>query len=188
MQKIIDGDASLQNLCLENLPNLLSNVKIMGNFDCRWNNLISLKNAPNIDNDKYFYCGENNLTNLIGIPLNFGKRCTFDCSQNELTSLEGAPVNVWSFNCAYNRLKDLEYAPKIVSGGFYCNNNRLESFRGAPHTVEGSVMCLNNPLISLKGIPKIIGEALYLPMAVKNVFPEEYIRSLSDIRGVVSYW
>ena len=188
MQKIIDGAVSLKNLHLGNLPVFLSNVKIMGDFDCRWNNLISLENAPNVINDKYYYCGDNKLTNLIGVPLNFGKRCTFDCSENELTSLEGAPTDVWSFNCSHNRLKNLEHAPKIVAGDFYCLNNRLESFRGAPDTVEGCVMCLNNPLISLEGIPKTIGKALYMPIALKNVFPEEHIRSLSDIRGPISYW
>ena len=188
MQKIIDGNVNLKNLHLENLPVFLSNVKIMGDFNCRWNNLISLENAPNVDNDKYYYCGDNKLTNLIGVPLNFGKRCTFNCSENELTSLEGAPTDVWSFNCSHNRLKNLEHAPKIVSGDFFCVASGLESLKGAPDTVEGCFMCLDNPLISLEGIPKKIGKMLYISRELENAFPEEYILSLSDISGGVFYW
>ena len=188
MQKIIDGDVKLQNLCLRNLPDSLLDVKIMGMFDCRWNDLISLENAPNIKDDSFFYCGANKLTNLIGIPLNFGKQCTFNCSDNELTSLEGAPTDVWSFDCSSNKLINLEHAPKIVAGDFFCVANRLESLKGAPDTVNGCFMCLDNPLISLEGIPKKIGKKLYISRELKNAFPEEYILSLSDISGGVFYW
>lgn len=187
MQKIIDGDIKLQNFCLENLPNFLSDVKIMGNFDCRWNDLISLENAPNIRDDSFFYCGANKLTNLIGIPLNFGKQCTFNCSNNELNSLEGAPTDVWSFNCSANLLIDLKHAPKIVHTSFFCRNNRLKSLRGAPDTVNGSFWCSSNPLISLEGIPKKIGRDIFIDVNLKNIFPEEYIRSLSNITGGVIY-
>lgn len=187
MKKIIDGDVKLQNLCLKNLPNILLDVTIMGRFDCRWNNLISLENAPNIKNDSYFYCGENKLTNLIGVPLNLGKGSEFDCSFNELTSLEGAPTDVWSFICTNNHLINLKHAPEIVMAGFFCGNNRLKSLNGAPTTVGGMFMCYNNPLISLEGIPKTIGKGFYIDKSLSDKFPESYIRSLSNIKGDVFY-
>lgn len=48
----------------------------------------------------------------------------------ELTTLRGCPREIWGyFNCSYNNLESLEYAPKEVhmtkrkSGGFYCGRN-----------------------------------------------------------------
>jgi len=194
-------------LHLKHLPDFLLGVKVRLMFDCRYNDLTSLKNSPDINDDTCFYCAHNKLTNLIGVSLDFGKKCAFDCNNNELTSLKGAPPDLFAFNCSSNKLTSLKYAPSTVKyfscqhnhlpsltggptevGGTYmCHGNRLDSLEGAPITVGHDFYCINNPLTSLKGIPKFIGRDLYFPANLRGEFPEEYIRSLSKIDGNVIY-
>ena len=78
MAKIIKDDV---NVCWLNLKELfdLSDVEVKGDFDCRNNNLISLKGAPHTVN-------------------------SFDCRHNQITSLEGSPRKVkQTFNCSLNK-------------------------------------------------------------------------------------
>jgi len=156
MRKIIKflsgiGGVDLQNLQLNELPDL-SDVHV----DCS------------------FYCGFNNLTNLVGAPKSVGGN--FWCLKNNLTSLSGGPATV-----------DVDYI---------CRNNNLTSLIGAPETVGNSFHCTYNDLTSLKGIPKYIGYGEYfgdqgnfwISKELKDRFPEEYIRSLSWINGKVIYF
>ena len=133
MRKIIkDLSSSARNehvnvsyLHLKHLPDFLLDVKVKLLFDCSFNDLTSLKNSPDIDDDTYFYCTHNKLTNLIGISLDFGEKCVLECNNNELTSLEGAPREVLRFNCSNNELTSLEYAPKDVKFFSFHNNTNI---------------------------------------------------------------
>ena len=73
-------------------------------------------------------------------------------------------------------------------GDFFCEFNQLTNLIGAPHTVGGFFDCRHNPLTSLKGIPKTIEGSFYISEDLKEKFPEEYIRSLSNIEMRVLYW
>jgi len=118
------GDLSLNHMNLTVLPDILKNVSIGGDFDCGYNNLTKLINAPKFVGGT-FYCGINNLTSLEGAPTNVG--ISFYCGNNELTSLEGAPTSVGrNFNCSYNKLTSLEFAPKTVGGFFDCKYNPVK--------------------------------------------------------------
>ena len=51
----------------------------------------------------------------------------FDCSYNDLTSLEFAPKTVGRFfDCSHNELISLEFAPKTVGGFFDCRRNPVK--------------------------------------------------------------
>ena len=65
------GDFDISGLKLTTLPVLLKNLKIGGNFFCRYNNLDSLVGAPtSVDLD--FLCNNNKLTSLVGAPTSVG--------------------------------------------------------------------------------------------------------------------
>ena len=85
-----------------------------------------------------------------------------------------------------NELFDLSDV-EITNGGFSCAHNNLTSLKGAPLKCKSIVRASYNNLTSLEGIPKIIGGSFYIDKALKDKFPEEYIRSLSKIRGNVFY-
>ena len=142
MRKIIEGNVDLSYLYLIELFDL-SDVEVMG----------------------YFNCSKNDLTSLVGAPHIVTR--DFDCSNNNLTSLEGAP--------------------HTVGRGFDCSDNNLTNLKGAPHTVGGYFGCMNTNLTSLEGIPKTVGIHFYIDKALKDKFPEEYIRSLCKIKGRVVY-
>jgi len=100
-----------------------------------------------------------------------------------------------TFLCGFNNLTNLVGAPKSVGGNFNCEDNKLTSLIGAPETVGGDFNCNGNDLTSLGGIPKKIGDdwrehslgQFWISKELKDRFPEEYIRSLSDIKGRVVY-
>ena len=60
--------------------------------------------------------------------------------------------------------------------------------------VMGSFACHSNYLTSLEGIPKRIGHGasfagdFWISKELRDRFPREYIRSLSDIKGTIVYW
>jgi len=57
--------------------------------------------------DKSFWCGNNQLTSLDGVPKEIGGG--FGCMNNKLTSLKGAPRKVGGvFNCSRNTTKFTE--------------------------------------------------------------------------------
>ena len=81
------GDLSLNHMNLTVLPDILKNVSIGGDFDCGYNNLTKLINAPKFVGGT-FYCGINNLTSLEGAPTNVG--ISFYCGNNELTYIDSS--------------------------------------------------------------------------------------------------
>jgi len=74
-----------------------------------------------------------------------------------------------------------------IKGAYWCSNNNLTSLVGAPSAVGGEFNCRENPLTSLEGIPKTINDHFFIDKSLKDKFPEEYIRSLSKIKGIVVY-
>ena len=154
----VDGSFDCEGQGLKNFKGVaFGHVK--GNFNCYYNQLTSLKGAPETV-DGYFHCANNQLTSLEGAPQTV--KGDFLCHYNQLTSLDGAPETAdWSFICDNNQLTSLEGAPQTVGGGFYCGNNQLTSLVGAPHTVNGSFYCNNNQLTSLEGAPKTVDGHFY---------------------------
>ena len=115
-------------------------------------------------------------------------RGDFSCNFNDITNLKGSPHTVVGiFSCRHNNLTSLIGAPQTVGGHFFCNNNNLSSLVGAPSAVGGGFYCTGNNLDSLEGIPKEIVGAFLIEYELKYKFPEEYIRSLSKIKGSILY-
>lgn len=62
------------------------------------------------------------------IQFNEIKNGSFICRNNNMTSLKGCPINVeHRFDCSYNNLISLEYAPRYCES-FECHHN-IEDFR-----------------------------------------------------------
>jgi hypothetical protein len=144
----IDGDVYLHNKGLNKLPLKFRNVD--GDFDCSFNDLISLEGCPKYVG-RNFNCSFNNLTSLEGCPelVNNSFYC-FNCSKDNLTSLKGCPKSVGgNFNCSYNNLTSLEGSPKSVSGDFWCSNNNLTSLEGAPESIGVQFYCRDNSVYQI---------------------------------------
>jgi YHS domain-containing protein len=77
------------------------------------------------------------------LPIKFGiVSGYFYCSNNHLTSLEGVPKSVGGdFYCHENKLTTLEGCPKRVGGYFFCHDNNLTSLEGCPKRVGGHFIC-----------------------------------------------
>lgn len=92
------------------------------------------------------------------IPVKFNRVSGyFNCSYNQLKSLSFAPVKVnGSFFCSHNNLKNLNGAPKIIGKTFDCSFNKLTSLKGGPKMVGENYYCQKNQLISLSGCVKEI--------------------------------
>jgi hypothetical protein len=94
-----------------------------------------------------FYCCNNILTSLEGVPNTVGKH--FNVSGNGLTSLVGGPVEVGGeFKCRYNRLITLVGAPESIGGEFNCmHNNLVSTFSGdVDLELSGDIECRYNAL------------------------------------------
>ena len=138
----INGDIEITYENIKEFPYFIQFGTIKGNFDCKHNNLISLKGAPR-EVKGTFDCACNDLTSLEGAPWKVGG--SFDCAHNNLTSLEGAPDKIKGyFDCGCNEIKDLKGAPKVVGGYFHCGDNNLTSLKGSPKVVGGNFICRNN--------------------------------------------
>jgi hypothetical protein len=112
----------LQEQAQSGLTKTLRIRRVRCDFNCRINNLTSLKGAPHLVSGD-FYCHNNDLTSLKGAPSSVGGN--FDCHNNKLTSLEGAPSSVGgNFICYDNKLTSLEGAPSSVGGGFSCRDQK----------------------------------------------------------------
>ena len=104
MRKIIYGDINLKKLHLTDLSECdLSDVDVTGDYHCSYNNLTSLKGAPQTVGGE-FYCHSNHLTSLEGAPLYITSN--FSCNSNPLTSLEGIPKTVGRDFYISKELKD----------------------------------------------------------------------------------
>ena len=85
------GDLKINSMNLIELPDILKNVTVNGDFVCEMNQLTSLKNSPKyVSGD--FNCSINKLTSLKNAPKSVGG--SFYCSSNQLISLKGAPKSV----------------------------------------------------------------------------------------------
>ena len=106
------GDLRINQLDLTELPAILKNVTVNGDFVCEMNQLTSLKNSPKyVSND--FLCNDNILTSLEGATDHVGG--SFYCSWNNLTSLTGAPKIVdKDFSCGFNKIKFTEQQVRAV--------------------------------------------------------------------------
>jgi hypothetical protein len=106
------GDLDLSRLNLTELPDILKDITVGGNFDCNGNKLTSLAGSPkSVGRD--FGCGHNKLTSLDGAPETVGG--SFYCSFNNLTSLTGAPKFVGGvFSCGFNEIKFTEEQVRAV--------------------------------------------------------------------------
>ena len=122
---VIKENIDISELGLKELPDL-SNLICLGNFDCSWNNLTSLKGAPK-EVKGLFNCSGNNIISLEYGPK---KAKIYDCSSNNLRDLQGAPEEVELFDCSENKLKSLIGGPKKARS-YYCRSS-LKSFDGAP--------------------------------------------------------
>lgn len=142
----VDRDVNLCNKGLSKLP--LKFRKVSGNFDCSYNELISLEGSPS--KARYFNCGSNKLTSLEHGPKNVDY---YNCTNNHLTSLEGAPESMYSFDCSRNNLESLYGCPKKLSI-FKCSYNKLTSFEFGPEFVMESYSCDKNKITNFKGFPE----------------------------------
>lgn len=138
----INGDIKLTYKNIKEFPYFIQFGTVKGNFDCKHNNLTSLKGVPR-EVKGNFDCACNDLTSLEWAPAKVGG--SFDCAHNHLTSLKGAPEKIKGyFDCGSNNIKDLKGAPKVVGGYFDCGDNNLTSLKGAPKEVGGNFFCQNN--------------------------------------------
>tara|TARA_R110000868_G_scaffold54509_4_gene170233 strand:- start:3383 stop:4117 length:735 start_codon:yes stop_codon:yes gene_type:complete len=189
--------ASYNNLTnLEYVPYCLN-----GYFEFGHNKITSLENLPEITGNLLF--NNNRLESLKHAPriINGG----LYCHNNLLTSLEYCPQLIkMSFYCQGNQLTSLEYGPKISKGSYCCSDNLLTSLEGAPGMVGTLSVspflhdqlyrdrvfdfdCTGNPLESLDGIPHTIYGDFFISKKFLDIFPEKYIRDLSEITGDVEY-
>jgi hypothetical protein len=167
----VDGDVDLSRKGLTEIPIKFGVVR--GNFDIRVNNLLSLKNCPQIvtgyfscvnnpqltslkwgpKSAKDYYCGRCDLRSLEGAPNEVTGG--FYCSGNRnLTSLKGGPSSAKDYGCYACGLKSLEGAPNELSGSFDCNDNyELTSLVDGPKYVGRDYACYECGLKSLEGAP-----------------------------------
>lgn len=80
----------------------------------------------------------------------------FECNYNYLKNLLWAPKYAESLSCNYNQLNTLRGAPKLI-GNFLCIGNNLRTLKYAPTEVQGQFSCSENPLTNLIHCPKYIG-------------------------------
>lgn len=84
-------------------------------------------------------------------------RGNFYCQNNELTSLEGMPENViGTVDVENNKLSSLIYSPLSIAKSFICKNNFITSIENAPKYVKEDFDISNNKLTTLKDIEKHI--------------------------------
>lgn len=97
----------------------------------------------------------------------------FNVKKNYLVSLYGSPERVdKSFDCSYNELTSLQYAPRTMTH-FCCKRNRLTNLEYSPQKFE-SVDCSYNMITTLRHLP---------PITVLHIFASgNELTTLGDIR------
>ena len=158
---VINGNINLYNKKLTKITDIFdfSKYKVVGNFYCSNNQLTSLVGVPR-EVGRNFVCDQNQLTSLKGSPKKVGG--TFHCSTNQLTTLEGSPEEIGlSFLCTGNKLTSLVGAPRIVGETFNVSRNQLTSLKGSPKKVPLTFYCNDNQLTSLVGAPVEVGGTFY---------------------------
>lgn len=112
---------------------------VLGDYDCRYAMLTSLKNCPSIIYGN-FYCNNNQLTSLKYSP--FYVKKDFSCFNNEITSLEGISSN--------------------IRGDIDASNNSLKNLIGLPSVIFGRVEVSYNEFTSLEGYPTAMFSKIYI--------------------------
>ena len=148
----VNGDLTISSndlSSLEGCPKI-----IYGTFDCSDNQKItSLKGGPEVVKSDYF-AKSCSLKDLKGAPEDLGNG-RFNVSGNLLESLDGSPKKVYALDCSSNSLKTLKGCPEEIGGSFVdCSNNSLYTLESLPLTFRGAIK------------------------AVKNLFPEEVLKSV----------
>ena len=133
----VNQDVDLSFISLDEIPLNFNNVN--GDFNCRGNDLTSLKGSP-VYVTGYYNCYKNNLTSLKYSPRSIGGE----------------------FSCSHNKLETLDYCPNYVGRNFQCNNNKLKSLKGIPDKIFSILFCDDNNLTSFKDGPKYINGSLHI--------------------------
>lgn len=150
-------DVDISNKKLTHLP--VKFLETTGNFNCSNNNLISLKNVPEIVGG-IFNCSANKLNSLEHSPQIV--KSDFDCSQNKITSLEYISNSVGGdLKISNNPIKKIDYCPTI-GYSLLCANCELTSFDGFPKKIRGTLNCNENNIGSFDNCPTHIGLHFFL--------------------------
>ena len=167
---MIYGDLDLSDMKLKKLPNL-SNVSVMGDFDCSSNCLEDLNGLPK--RAKRLLCGNNHIREISSLPE--GVEVVF-CQNNLLSELPVFSEQIKEVFCGGNRLEKLS----IQAQGLRClevgNNhikqidslpeglrildcswNELECLENLPNSLR-VLRCDNNQLKGLGNLPKNLEE------------------------------
>jgi hypothetical protein len=125
-EKVIRGSVDFSYQQLTELPDL-SDVKVLGGFNCSYNRLQTLKGAPKYVSGNFY------------------------CSNNQLQTLKGAPKYVsGNFYCNSNQLQTLEGAPKHIGVFFSCDNNsQLTTLKGLPKYIGGD-LCWHDTKVTME--------------------------------------
>ena len=119
-EKVIRGSVDFSYQQLTELPDL-SDVKVLGGFNCSYNRLQTLKGAPKYVSGN-FYCNSNQLQTLEGAPKHIG--VFFSCDNNsQLTTLKGLPKYIGGDLCWHDT--------KVTIEDFY-ENLLLSDVKGNP--------------------------------------------------------
>lgn len=158
--KTIDGDVNLTELNFKEIPEILKDVHIKGNFYIPYNRLKNLNNSPAKVN-YIFNCSANRIRNFVGGPKEVGELKAIMCG---LTSLEGFPKIVKSTNpytkgrvdISHNNLTSLVGLPESISGNLMIGSNPLKSLQGCSRSINGDFEAFNTQITSMIGGPEII--------------------------------
>lgn len=134
--------------------------EVDGKFDCRMNDITSLKGAPSRavefdcsdcykltslaggpDSCKVFECKDcRKLRSLTGMPKHFDSEGTFNCMQSPIASLIGCPDKIHFVVCNECKLRTLAGAPSKVHS-MSVAYNELVSLQGCPQELYGNFDC-----------------------------------------------
>ena len=99
----VDGPVYLGNIDLRILP--LEFGKVNGNFECDHNQLTSLKGSP-VEVGRSFHCSYNQLSDLIGGPKKVTYH-TYYCTNNQIHNLKGIPEFYIDINFSDNPISEI---------------------------------------------------------------------------------
>lgn len=130
----VNGDVYLNNFDMRVFRSSYSKElpikfnRVSGNFYCSYNQLTTLKGAPEyVDGD--FICVHNNLITLEYAPKYVGG--DFICKHNDLNTLKYGPQTVkGNYVCNYNRIVDFNYTTKI--GGDFISDGNARDYEDKP--------------------------------------------------------
>ena len=150
---VVKGDLDISNMDLfdDEMPDL-SDVTVMGNFDCSWKRRKTLKGTPKIINGD-FICSDNLITSFEYGPV---KAKRYICMRNNLETLKGISDNAEELICWDNFLQDFKYCSETLRKCI-CFNNCATTFKGLPKTMD-EIDIRFNRLSDFIGAPKTINK------------------------------